>query len=235
MNILSFDTTLAACSVACVAINPDSGEIDVLASMRTAMARGHAEALVPMIERTMTESNLDFTQLNRIAVTTGPGSFTGLRVGVATARGLGLALGIPVIGVVTLDALARDFADANPDNLKPFVVLLDARRGQLYLRNYDADAIPIDDPSVCDVAETGRRISSPDCLLVGPGADILVASAPVGFTHGGIAALRFVDGPSARNVAVTAALDDRPGSPPIPLYLRPADAKPQSHKSLARR
>lgn len=157
MNILSFDTTLAACSVACVAIDPDSREVDVLASMRTAMARGHAEALVPMIARTMTEAGLDFTQLDRIAVTTGPGSFTGLRVGIATARGLGLALGIPVTGVVTMDALARDFADANPDNQRPFAIFLDARRGQLYLRSYDADAVPIDDPSVCDVAMADRK------------------------------------------------------------------------------
>ncbi len=240
MNILSFDTTLAACSVACVAIDPGASQDDVLASTRTAMARGHAEALVPMIARTMAEAGLDFARLDRIAVTTGPGSFTGLRVGIATARGLGLALGIPVTGVVTLDALARDFADVNPDGSKPFAILLDARRGQLYIRNYYADGVPRGDPSVCDVAAAATEISGPDSLLVGPGADLLVANAPAGFAHagfahGGIAALAFADGPSARNVAIAAALEDSPTSPPSPLYLRPADAKPQSHKSLARR
>lgn len=235
MKILSFDTTLAACSVACVAVDPDSGNVDILAASRKAMARGHAEALVPMIERTMADTGIEFAQLDRIAVTTGPGSFTGLRVGIATARGLGLALGIPVTGVVTLDALARDFVDANPDSPKPFAILLDARRGQLYIRNYDTDGIASDDPSVCDVADAADRIVSTDCLLVGPGSGLLVANAPDGFAHGGIVPLPFADGPSAVNVAKAAALTPPPARPPSPLYLRPADVKPQSHKSLARR
>ncbi len=235
MKILSFDTTLAACSVACVVVDPDSGNVDILGASRKAMARGHAEALVPMIERTMADTGIEFAQLDRIAVTTGPGSFTGLRVGIATARGLGLALGIPVTGVVTLDALARDFVDANPDSSQPFTILLDARRDQLYIRNYNAGGIPGDDPSVCDVADAANRIASTDSLLVGPGSDLIVANAPDGFTHGGIAELPFSDGPSARNVAKAAALERAPARPPSPLYLRPADAKPQSHKSLARR
>lgn len=235
MKFLALDTTLAACSVACVAIDPVSGNVDVLASTRKAMARGHAEALVPMIARTMADTGMDFVQLDRIAVTTGPGSFTGLRVGVATARGLGLALGIPVIGVGTLDALARDFADANPDSEAPFAILLDARRGQVYIRNYAATGAAIDDPAVCDLANIGDQISDPKCLLAGPGADLLVEMSLLNFTHGGIVQLPFANGPSPRNVAIVAAEESNPTSSPSPLYLRPADAKPQGNKSLARR
>ena len=234
MKILALDTTLSACSVACIAFDPDSGEVDVLASARAAMARGHAEALVPMIERTMADTGIAFGQLDRIAVSTGPGSFTGLRVGVATARGLGLALGIPVAGIVTLDALARDFADANPGNKAPFAILLDARRGQLYIRNFDATGIACDDPAVCDLAKAGDQISGPDCLLVGPGADLLADHSLLDFVHGGIDRLPFPDGPSARNIAVIGAEENSAEFSPSPLYLRPADAKPQDHKSLAR-
>ena len=234
MNILALDTTLAACSVACVAFDSVARDVRILASKRESMARGHAETLVPMIAQTMADTGIDFEHLDRIAVTTGPGSFTGLRVGVATARGLGLALAIPVIGVVTMDALARDFVDANPGNTSPFAVLLDARRDQLYLRNYDATGHPGADPVVCNLADTGDQIGGADYLLVGPGSDLLAEKSLLKFAHNGVARLAFSEGPSARSVAIIAAENDETVSPPSPLYLRPADAKPQDHKSLAR-
>ena len=110
MRILAIDAALPAVS-ACVL---DSAERTPLSSETHAMARGHAEALMPMIERVVGATDSGFAALDRIAVTVGPGSFTGIRVGLSAARAIGLALGKPVVGVTTLNAfvapllLARD-------------------------------------------------------------------------------------------------------------------------------
>ena len=103
MRILAIDTALEACAAAVL----DTAQGIVLARESIAMTRGHAEALMPLIERVMVKSDGGFAALDRIAVTVGPGSFTGLRVGIAAARGLALAAGKPAIGLTTLAALPR--------------------------------------------------------------------------------------------------------------------------------
>ena len=94
MRVLAIDTALAACAAA--VLDTDHG---ILASETLPMLRGHAEALIPLIARVMKRSDMIFRDLGRIAVTTGPGSFTGVRVGLAAARGFGVATGVPVVGV----------------------------------------------------------------------------------------------------------------------------------------
>src|SRR5689334_22628201 len=135
MIVLGLDTCLSSCSVAVL-----DGE-RVLASAREVMARGHQERLAPMAQAVMAETCLAFPALNRIAVTVGPGSFTGLRVGIAFAKGLALALDRPAVGVGTLEALA-----AEADGL--VFAAIDARRGQLYLQGF----------------EGGRALMAPDAL-----------------------------------------------------------------------
>src|SRR6478736_4078262 len=102
MLILAIDTALEACAAA--VLDTDAGEL--LAQESVLMKRGHAEALMPMIARVMQSANLAFTALDRIAVTMGPGSFTGLRVGISAARGLALAAKRPAVGLTTLSAYA---------------------------------------------------------------------------------------------------------------------------------
>src|SRR5580693_9283048 len=102
MRVLAIDTALGACSAAVL----DTADGGIVASESLAMARGHAEALMPLVARVMQTACLAFHDLDRVVVTTGPGSFTGLRVGIAAARGLGVATGLPVIGVSTLSAYA---------------------------------------------------------------------------------------------------------------------------------
>src|SRR3569832_1939804 len=97
MLILAFDTSIAACSVALIR------DAAILAATREVMDRGQAEALMPMIERVMESARASYRDLDRIAVTTGPGSFTGVRVGLAAARGLGLASEKPIVGVLTTE------------------------------------------------------------------------------------------------------------------------------------
>src|SRR5216683_17980 len=102
MRVLAIDTALDACSAAVL----DMSRGGITASETLAMARGHAEALMPLIARVMDQAEIEFTELDRIAVTTGPGSFTGLRVGISATRGIALAAGKPAIGLSTLAGLA---------------------------------------------------------------------------------------------------------------------------------
>jgi tRNA threonylcarbamoyladenosine biosynthesis protein TsaB len=107
MLILAIDTALDACSAAVL----DTSANKTLAIESQAMKRGHAEALMPLIARVMAASGAAFAALDRIAVTTGPGSFTGLRVGLSAARGIALAANKPVVGLTTLTAYAAHHAD----------------------------------------------------------------------------------------------------------------------------
>ena len=106
MKILSFDTAMGACSAAVI----DTGSRLHLASAYVQMERGHAEALPPMVAGVMKTADLRFSQIDRIAVTIGPGTFTGVRIGIAFARGLAQATGIPVVGIDTLSAIAANEA-----------------------------------------------------------------------------------------------------------------------------
>src|SRR5947207_14443737 len=121
MRVLAIDTALEACSVAVL----DTAHADARVHESLAMQRGHAEALMPLIARFLDRAQLDFAAFDRIAVTTGPGSFTGLRVGIAAARGIALAAGKPAIGLSTLAAFAAPFIAA--DDTLPVVVAIDAR------------------------------------------------------------------------------------------------------------
>src|SRR5271168_3272699 len=124
MKTLAVDTALGACSVA---ITSDG---EILAHHWLAMPRGHAEALAPMVEQAMAETGLAFADLDRLAVTTGPGTFTGQRVGLAFMRGLRIALGKPLIGLTTLEVMA---AAAGAEAGTPFVAVLhEAKRGEVY-------------------------------------------------------------------------------------------------------
>src|SRR4051812_35357837 len=119
MKLLALDTAMGACSVAI----HHSGW-DVLAKAFVAMDRGHAEAIAPMVRDVMAQAHISFGELDRIVVTVGPGTFTGVRIGLAMARGLGLALDIPVVGIDTLTAISVNLTE---DGL-PALVASDARR-----------------------------------------------------------------------------------------------------------
>src|SRR5262249_16659558 len=127
MRVLAIDTALEACSAA--VLDTNSG---IAASETLAMTRGHAEAVTPLIARVMSAAAIEFVDLDRIAVTTGPGSFTGLRVGISAARGIALAAGKPVVGLSTLAGFAAPLiAD---DDSTQVVAAIDARHEQVYLQ-----------------------------------------------------------------------------------------------------
>ncbi|SLN19515.1 tRNA (adenosine(37)-N6)-threonylcarbamoyltransferase complex dimerization subunit type 1 TsaB [Oceanibacterium hippocampi] len=216
MKILALDTALGACSVAIV----EDGR--VLAHRTRLGARGQAEALMPMVEAVRADAGLAFAALDRLAVTVGPGSFTGLRIGLAAARGLALATGLPLVGVTTLRAIERA-ARADRNDPRPLVVALDARRGEIYLQSFDANGRPLGDALAIAPRRAAALLPDGQVLAAGSGAALLAAA------HGALA-ITCLDGilePDARWVARYAASlpPPRTGEVPAPLYLRAPDAK----------
>ena len=128
MRVLAIDTALGACAAAVL----DARLGEVLASESLPMQRGHAEAIMPLIARVMDAAFVDFALLDRIAVTVGPGSFTGLRVGIAAARGIALAAGKPAIGLSTLSALAAPHVASRAG--ATIMAAIDGRNEQVYFQ-----------------------------------------------------------------------------------------------------
>lgn len=136
MRILAIDTASTFCSVAIWQAGGKSGRL--LASQQKEMQRGQAEALMPMILEVMREADLDFEELDCLASTIGPGSFTGLRVGLSTARGLALSTGLPLAGITCFDAVAYQIPVEDRLN-KNLAVILESRRKELFIQLYSAD------------------------------------------------------------------------------------------------
>jgi tRNA threonylcarbamoyladenosine biosynthesis protein TsaB len=227
MRILAIDTALGACSAAVLDI--ERGTITAHESL--AMQRGHAEALMPLVKRVMERAGLAFADLDRIAVTTGPGSFTGLRVGIAAARGLGLAAAKPVVGLTTLAAYAAPFIAA--DDTLPVVVAIDARHDRVYLQVFGPGGRTIVAPRLAPLREALRAAASGAPRLTGTAADSLAAAWPS--AERPPSAVEQRGAPDIDWVARLGAAASETGSAPKPLYLRAPDAQPQDASRLARR
>ncbi|MGE5203139.1 MAG: tRNA (adenosine(37)-N6)-threonylcarbamoyltransferase complex dimerization subunit type 1 TsaB [Acidobacteriota bacterium] len=169
MRVLAFDSSGNGCSAAVV----DEG--GVLAHEFEAMALGQAERLVPMIARTMEAARLGFGELDCIAVTVGPGAFTGVRIGIAAAEGLALATGRPVLGLTSFETVAA----AVPEALlagRRLVVALESRREELYLQAFDAARMPLDGGALVPEAQWRRWIPASPLTLAGDGSERLEAA-----------------------------------------------------------
>src|SRR5262249_39197229 len=161
------DTALEACSAA--VLDPDQGGL--LASESAPMARGHAEALMPLVARVMSDARLEFADLDRVAVTVGPGSFTGLRVGVSAARGTAIAAGKPAIGLTTLAAFAAPHIAA--DDTSPLIAAIDARNDQVYMQLFGPGGRTLVAPRLATVREAARAAAAASARMVGSGAAML--------------------------------------------------------------
>jgi tRNA threonylcarbamoyl adenosine modification protein YeaZ len=227
MPILALDTAGENCAVA---VAKTGNSLSVLARRTEAVGRGHAERLMPMIGEVLAEADLAYADLERIAVTTGPGSFTGTRIGVAVARGLALALAIPAVGVSVLDALIET---AEADGL--VAAALDARRGEIYAKAVRAGGTIALEAQVTTAADLAQAIAGldggPVTLTGSAAADVarILGKAGIVATVGGEAA--------TADISTVAALGASADSvePPVPLYLRPPDAKPQTGMAVARK
>src|SRR5262249_1100125 len=154
----------------------DTTSDKIVARQTIEMARGHAEALMPLVAELMRFAAAEFSDIDRIAVTVGPGSFTGLRVGIAAARGLALAAGQPAIGVTTLAAFGAPHMGAG--HAATIVAAIDARHGQVYAETFDPDGTSIQAPRIAAISElAGTRLRTP-VLLTGSGAKLLSEAWP---------------------------------------------------------
>ncbi len=217
MAILAIDTAAGQCAAGLLL--PDGKNL----SRIQPGLRGQSELLLPMIENLLQEAQIDYTQLTAVAVTTGPGSFTGLRVGLAVAQGLALALAIPAVGVTSFEA----FAAANQSDL-PAMVLIESRRSEIYWAVVDAAGAS---PGSCDMPEAiAAQIPAQPFVLLGDAthcleaflghrSDILIRPAPNGPDPLAIAKL-----------AQTKLADGNLIAAPLPVYIRPPDAKAAGQK-----
>jgi tRNA threonylcarbamoyladenosine biosynthesis protein TsaB len=230
MNTLAFDTCFGACSVAATWHTPHG----VAGAYRfERLARGHAERLTPMIGEVMAEAPFDFSQLARIVVTTGPGTFTGQRVGIAAARALSLATGVQIGTLSTLAVMAYTAAVEIPAEVagKVLAVAVDARRGEIYFQSFvGPDWVPLGAPELTTPAAAAQALGGRAAVAVGSGAELVAAAAQdLGLS---VAARLAALEPDVRFIpdGVVVPTPDLPR----PLYLRPPDAKPQDGASLER-
>jgi len=191
-------------------------------SRSEAVSRGHAERLFPLIDEVLAAADIEVDQVVRIAVNVGPGSFTGIRIAVAAARGLGLALGVPVVGIDALHLIAVSL-DEPADG--PVLSAVDARRGEVYAALYGPKGEVLEAPFVADAENVLARLGDRAAVLAGSGAAILAHQAAVsGRRVPSIDAMTAAD-PLA--LARLGSLADPATALPRPLYLRAPDAKPQ--------
>jgi tRNA threonylcarbamoyl adenosine modification protein YeaZ len=226
LRVLAIDTALGACS-ACIV---QAGEPLPLAVETIPMDRGHAEALMPLLDRLSAQVDGGFESLDRVAVTVGPGSYTGLRVGISAARGIGLAAGIPVVGVATLSAYLAPLMVGEKRGL--FTAAIDAKHGHIYIQAIAPGGRTIIPAGLMTYRDAIRLLGSGPIMIAGSAAPLLAAEARVQ----GVEAL-ISDASSHPDIAWVARLGtlaDPTQALPKPLYLREPDAKPQDGARIAR-
>lgn len=214
--ILALDTALGACSVATRdadgRLTVDEAEIGV----------GHAEYLIPQIQAVLARAGLTPAGLGRVVAVVGPGSFTGIRAGLAAARGLGLALSIPVIGVTTLEALAAEARALAPG--RAVLAALDARRDEVYAQAFAADGVALTEPALMSRAAAAALGRDHAAVVLGSAAPLLAGVEIAGpQRQAGIA-----------TILALGAERPAPARPPGPLYIRGADAKVPQNAALPR-
>lgn len=225
MKLLGLDTALNACSVAIV-----DGDT-VLAKTMLPGGKGNAERLLPAIEQARAQAGIALDQLDGIAATIGPGSFTGIRTALATARGLGLALGKPVWGVTTTEVLGIAAATAG----RGTVAAIDARREEVYLQIFAAAGsglgAALQPPQLLPIKDAAAMLPAGPLKLAGSGASLLHDAA----ARGDIEISDAAPDPDPVIVARLAMQRPKPSRPPSPLYIRPPDAAlPKTEQPRAR-
>lgn len=226
MRVLAIDTALGACS-ACVM---DGETREVVAEEVLLMPRGHAEALLPLLERVVAHAPDGFAGISRVAVTVGPGSFTGLRIGIAAARAIGLALGVPVVGVTTLSALLGPHLAADEDRVVAAAV--DARHGQVFIQALAPGGRTVVPARLALARDAARLLGSGPVLIAGSGAGLLAAEATALGLQVAVAPHSLA--PEIAWVARLGLIADPEQALPKPFYLRAPDVKVPENPALPR-
>lgn len=214
MIVLAIDTAGVDCAAA--VFDSDTGKI--LGRVSETIGRGHAERLMAMIDEALAQARLSLSDLGRIGVTVGPGSFTGIRVGVAAARGLALALGVECVGVSTLEVLAETASE--PD--MPILAAINAHRDEVYAQSFQAGT-PQGEPLLLELDDYLARAAVAGTVLVGSASALVTdRNLETGPDHYPIEIVA--------RIAATAKAQGKAK----PLYLRGPDAKPQTGFAVSR-
>jgi tRNA threonylcarbamoyl adenosine modification protein YeaZ len=217
MIVLALDTA----GVDCAAAVYDSGSDSVIGEVTETIGRGHAEHLMDVVDRALAEADIALAAVERVVVTIGPGSFTGIRIGVAAARGFALSLNIPAVGVTTLEVMAAVAREMNPG--KPVLAAIDAKREEIYLQSFDANGHPLDEARAVTIDEARAIADAFDGVVTGSAVARLSDAPPPARSDA------FPIATVARLGAVKSV-----GEKPKPLYLRGPDARPQAGYAVAR-
>ncbi|WP_374545882.1 tRNA (adenosine(37)-N6)-threonylcarbamoyltransferase complex dimerization subunit type 1 TsaB [Rhodoblastus sp.] len=225
MRILALDTALPAVSV-CVL---DSDARLPVARESVAMEKGHAEALMPLVSELMAKVEGGFGSIDRVAVTVGPGSFTGIRIGVAAARGIALARGVDAVGVSTLAAFAAPLLAEDSEGI--VAAAIDARHGHVFFTAYGPAGRILTSPRILALRDACRLLGGGRVRVAGSGALLLREEAAA---YGGDVVV--VDASPAPDIVAVARLGlaaDPSNAPARPIYLKAPDVKPGVRPSLS--
>lgn len=207
--ILVIDTSGPVCAAGIY----DSGKAALVSSKSETLGKGHAERLIPMIDEVLSDGGLALKDMTRIGVTIGPGSFTGIRVGVAAARGFALSLAIPAVGVTTLQVVAGQVLEIDPP--APVVAAIDAGRAEIFAQAFLPGGVMLTEPATYDYDAVRGMIDRFGAIAVGSGLDAIE-----GREHGPDLY------PLDRIARIARRLPDDASASPV--YIRGAGAKPQS-------
>jgi len=218
MKILAFDTTISSCTIALI-----DGNNLVTSSAESERAR-QVERLFPMIAECLAKANWRYQDLDALAVTTGPGSFTGVRIGIAAAKGLRLVTKLPVIAVSNLELIAWYCHQTQSGNTHNILVVLDAKREQVFVQLFSGNAAPLAEPIMLYYKEVAAYAGEAPLLLAGDGKQLVADYLPNG--------VMIDDGEDRVNATMLAAAAAKfyakrgdADSQLAPLYIRPPDAK----------
>ncbi|WP_208440268.1 tRNA (adenosine(37)-N6)-threonylcarbamoyltransferase complex dimerization subunit type 1 TsaB [Bartonella raoultii] len=227
MLILAIDTASIYCAVALI------HHEFVIAHINERMHKGHAEKLIGHIAQVMTQAKMTLNQVDLIAVNIGPGSFTGVRVGVSTARALALALEIPAVGVSALEALAAQITP-HQNTVSAITVVIEAGRNMFYHQNFNEDLTPLGEPGLKTIEDIIEDLPQ-QTRLIGPATDIIAQYMTDNkINKKNVRDKIFCEAADIVSYAYLAA-NKQPKDPPRPLYLRNADAKQQTGFALPRK
>lgn len=224
MRILAIDTAARLCAAAVY----DSVANAELGRCVRDLGKGHAEHVMGVIEEVLGAAGCGYAGLSSVAVCVGPGSFTGVRVGVAAARGLALALKIPATGVSTLEALADEARAAIPG--RPVLVVLGQRPEQLFAAAFGPDGGVVLEPASLSVETLAQWAARENPVLCGSAAELVAAASGRAFDMGAADATADI-----ATYARLAAVKGDTGEKPRPLYLRAPEATPQQNFVLPRK
>ena len=227
LNVLAFDTVTSSCAITIWQNH------QILAEEQQFIDRGHAEVLVPLIESALVAAKLSYQELDLLAVTTGPGAFTGIRIGLATARSLALVCKLPLIGITNFEALVHAIPKSERVGCKVLVVL-ETKRSDFYICLYDENLSILVEPKTIDGAGLELLVKKGILLLAG---DAIERALPFlqrpGLQVVKSATKTYVDPASVAELAVSIMDCGGVKNKPLPFYLKPPDVNLPNTSSVS--